>query len=422
MLKKIKIEHLFIVCMFVLFAGLLVSYQKDFEAQRKMQGAPMNIHGDFVLCIGLHSHQYIKDFYIQSTSDNPYPPLANLALWLFAKNNIDSFFLFQGSEHSLSMNGFIFISTFIMFFSCMILFQLSNLKTGPPHIKFLSAIALIFSGIYLHAFYAANLVILSYAFMTFFIVNYKNERKIIRETAILALALAVTLKPYTAFIGILLLFDKKCGLLMRAALYSILLVFVPFFFLDLPPDIPATGVIDKFFINVLGWLDVMFDSSIHLSFPTNIGGNVFAPEIRAILKPLIYAASIVLTIPAIVCAPFLKAEDEWKKILLMICSFLLIAGGGTVSQYTLIYLFPCVIMFLNSNTKINLSNMVYLIGFILILNPLQIGKVSGITISWFFVKIGFWIVFFHMVFDGFRELLKEKDWRNRIWFLNLKGN
>jgi hypothetical protein len=418
MLKKFKIEHLFIVCMFVLFAGFIAASQKDFVAQREMMGVlgpeenKLSFY-DFQMDTIIQESIY-NDFYPQRV----YPPLVYVVYWELVKENASQFFYKDKTDYSLTKDGVFVVVFSLIIFSFVFFFQLYSLKTGNNCIKFLSTLALMFSGIYLYALYAGNLVVLITAFLIFFLVNYKNRSVFIREMSVLSLALAVAVKPYLAFMAILLLFDREYKLLIRAAIYSFLLVFVPFFFVDLPPGVYANGIMDKFLKNISKWLDFLFvyKTNIVLSFPENIGSNVFNHEIRAILYPIIRIFSITFSIVAIMAAPFFR--EEWKKVCLMVCALFLIASGATVVQYCFIYFFPCVIMFLNSNTKINLSNMIYLIAFVLLLNPLQIGKVSGITITWLLVKIAFWIIFFHLIFDGFRELLKEKGWRKRIWFLS----
>jgi hypothetical protein len=359
---------------------------------------------------------------ILSSYSNLSPPISYLISWILFKDISPLFFDGDLKTISLTKNyyyawnflrysslGIIVTTVFVFMMSLLLLFQLSNMKTGSPIIKFLTIFALSTSCIFIFTFTNANPLMLTAAFMAFFVANYNSDNKTMRELSYVSLALAASIKITPAFMGILLLFNKQWSASIKVAIYSVLLIFVPFFFIDSSLGISGSegGIISNFIAGVSQWIKILSSyGDGAMSFPVWIGG--FDKTFTIIMNKWIYVGCIISSLLAIATAPFLKKEDEWKKVFLMMLAMLLIHKGAKFQHY-LLFLFPCIIMFLNANLKVNFKNTLYLISILLILNPVQVGKFRGIvTVSVYLIKFGFLSLFAHLLYDSISNFIRSR--------------
>jgi hypothetical protein len=379
--------------MFILFSFFVLGWINDqSSAQRAViDNHTLNFFCDFYIGIDVAP---AKDFYFGND---------NIPLWLKNYTPIvyTSFYYISkiiSGEPAVIQYGIISFIVCIWFIIFAI--QLFDLKTGKTHIRFLTILALMFSSIAIFTYEKGNTVILSATAITFFVVNYKSQSKVFRELAYICLALAAAIKVSPAIFGLLLLYDKQYKESIRAALYFFILFFLPFFFAVTPEH----GFIDNivFFIKQI---IIPYSGGMH-SFPANIGINLFTDEIRNTINAFISVFIYVSSLFVVITTPFLK--DEWKKVLSIFCVLILLSGTAAAAQYPFIFILPFVVMFLNSESEINFSNTIYFFAFLLILSPLQFGKIHNITISWTIVKIGFWIMFFHLIYDSAISFMQNR--------------
>jgi hypothetical protein len=259
-------------------------------------------------------------------------------------------------------------------------------------------------------FSTGNSMMLTVAFLAFFAANYNSDDKTMRELSYIGLALAASIKIVPAFMGILLLFDKQWRASIKVAFYCLLLVFVPFFFIDSSAGIVGEwGIMANFMAGISKLIQNISNyGAADNAFPVSIGFKLFDDVTRSLIKKWIYVGCVIVSIPAIATAPFLKKEDEWKKVFLMMMTMILLNKGAIHAPY-LLFLFPCIIMFLNADLKVNFKNTLYFISIILMLSPVQSGKFLGlVTISWTLVKLGFLSLFAHILYDSVANFIRSR--------------
>ncbi|MDR2527389.1 MAG: glycosyltransferase 87 family protein [Rickettsiales bacterium] len=413
-MKVLRYDRLFIVCMFVLFGIFLFLIQSPTSPQQR---TIVNERGFIDMVIhfraGINS---IPVIYFSTDKNLPLDvecrvlsPIPWLIPWVFT-NNIPELLFNQEEVDELTKFGVIAAGFVIFMMSFMLLFQLANMKTGKQSMKFLSVLALSFSSIFIMTFSTGNSMMLTVAFLAFFAANYNSDNKTLRELSYISLALAVMFKLVPAFMGILLLFNKQWKASIKVAVYSLLLIFTPFFFIDSSLGISGEGgIISNFLAGVSQWIKILtLYGAMDNAFPVSIGFNLFDDATRSLIKKWIYVGCVIVSIPAIVTAPFLKKEDEWKKVFLMMMTMILLNKGAIHAIY-LLFLFPCIIMFLNADLKVNFKNTFYFISIILMLSPVQSGKFLGlVTISWTLVKLGFLSLFAHLLYDSVVNFIRSR--------------
>ena len=88
--------------------------------------------------------------------------------------------------------------------------------------------AFVSSPAYVFMLERGNIVILSLLFLMFFVFNYNSENMVIRNLALLSLAIATGLKLYPVFFGLLLLNKKHKKDAVKSIVYGVALFILPF--------------------------------------------------------------------------------------------------------------------------------------------------------------------------------------------------
>ncbi len=96
--------------------------------------------------------------------------------------------------------------------------------------KTLMAFFCLFSAPLLFLIERGNILILSLVFAMLFIAYYDHKSKVVREIALICLALSISIKIYPVVFGVVLLNEKKYKELIRAAIYTVFVFFAPFAF------------------------------------------------------------------------------------------------------------------------------------------------------------------------------------------------
>lgn len=206
------------------------------------------------------------------------------------------------------------------------------------------------SAITLYSIERANQVIVAAAFVCVFLMTYRSKSKLMNHLGYFSLAVAAALKIFPCLFGVLLIYDKKYKAAVITAVEGFLLSFLPFLLLK-------GNLID----NIRLCINAIYEHSV--AYAIGILG-INAPTIFD--TPLnLHILPYVLTALSFLCAGSLK--EEWKKIMLLTLGTLL--ASGQQGYYCLLYLFFPMVLFLNQEHKP--GYIAYLIGFLLLLVPLQ---------------------------------------------------
>jgi hypothetical protein len=128
-----------------------------------------------------------------------------------------------------------FLLTYFLFFAItitlilLLLWRMSGFH-GKDLLFFLVACAL--DGSVLYAFGRANVILLAFLFVLIFFWLKDSPNKLLRELSYLALGCASAIKVYPAMFALIFIRERRFLDLLRTALYSAVLVFVPFLFVQ----------------------------------------------------------------------------------------------------------------------------------------------------------------------------------------------
>lgn len=324
-----------------------------------------------------------------------YPPLANLFFLFFSliigKNNFSN--RYENGRHLLTTTGGII--SLIIYFAVIyyILFLLlykvcKKHKIATKKIIFLFLI-LFFSGPNLFALQRGNSIFFALIFSAIFLMYYNSEKKELRELASISFALAVCFKIYPFILIIVYLFEEKpfskanLKKIVKSCFYVTLLLFLPFVFF--PGGF--SNIIDMFKNAIMFTGKGINDAGINGYFVNTAYTSALDKFFYIFLQLFsIYYYDlwlIILTkVIAVIFGIFLLisaflTKSQWKKICALILFIIFIPFSS--STYTYIFVFIPLLYFLFKKDKKSTDNF-YLILFIFILNPLQLGEIIKIYV------------------------------------------
>lgn len=330
------------------------------------------------------SIQYTKGRNPYYSFGTVYPPLANLFFYMIYRllptrlreimpetmadimNARNTYADLRGYRSSM-MCFLLFLILCIMLMLCV--FQSVLKKRSYSNV---CSIALCMSAGMLYSIERGNIIILSVFFLLLFLRGYDSEYKIIRELALISLAISAGLKLYPALFGVVLLYSRKYKEAVRTVLYGIVAFIIPI--------IPFGGI-----------KAIMVYYKILTGFSTTGVVNYGYFGIQGIAKTIIYLweavfikcnnvlesmarVSVAAQKCAYVCAVFLLIfsffeKKNWRKYLYIVCAIFSIQQSTT---YTICFLIVPYIFMLAEEEYIEKKFVIVFIFMSLMMMPIPL--------------------------------------------------
>lgn len=248
---------------------------------------------------------------------------------------------------------------------------LTEIKGGLKLEKYFFTFIILFSAPFLFQFERANIIFVALLFLMFFVFFRDSKNRIIRELALISLAISAGIKIYPAIFALTLIKERRFEDTFKVIIYSLALFILPFF---------AVGGINQlslFIKNVLYTSDEITKWGV--GYTVNIQNSVrilFAFLGDFGKNPIIIGRflSLVILVLGTVATFFLRSK--WKTGAML--ALLMILVPNISYEYTLIFMLIPLIMFLDKGEREKLDY-VYLICFILIFIPFTFGRVDWIN-------------------------------------------
>lgn len=303
-----------------------------------------------------------------------YPPLATYTYGSLLKlipedvfNSLvsDPTVLAQPRDVKLTQ-GFVF--QFILFMVVIFLCFMATMylcKKGRNYEKLLCTVLLLLSAPMLYAIERGNNIIIPLIFSLIFINYYDSKNKVIKEIALISLAIAVAFKLYPIAFGVLLFRNKQFKELVRTGIYCVILVILPFFlfyngmeslnhFLDSISRFDGKRTTAA---NIKGQLS--FNSMFHYIV------GFFGLDVENVGE----SANLFKNIVTVICIAFtFVARANWKAVAL--CACFMCGYQGSSPKYLLIFFFVPIIMMLDDEKKNSVANYISVVLMVLVIAPI----------------------------------------------------
>jgi hypothetical protein len=257
-----------------------------------------------------------------------------------------------------------FLFQFIMFSLLSLLltlFSADTLKKGSKLEKYAFMFLFVLSAPFLFMAERGNNIAIPLALSMLFIAFYDSKNKFLREFALISLALAAGFKIYPIILGVLLLRNKQYAELIRAGIYCVITLILPFFI----------------FYNGFESMKLMLTHIAGFSSSRSSASNINAQlDFKRTLYFLhggfrkitgitieegmldIYAELFKYLCTFVCVAGTFFLKERWKIV--MLCAAIIYGFPGSCATYLLMFFVPAIILFLDEENKHTLFNFGYL--------------------------------------------------------------
>ena len=309
-----------------------------------------------------HSIEYVKGRMPYGLFDTLYPPLANVffyLLYLLIPKSISDNWV-SDFDASVEMRGtaddlrsyqapmLLFLLFVVIVVYALYVMTDKFLAGSVQHRKAVIFCALFSYGV-LYGIERGNIILLCWVLMAFFLYYRNAESPILREAACLALAVAAGFKLYPAFLGLLLVKEKKTLPAIRTVLYGIAALVLPLY------------LFNEGLYGLQMWLEVVFGFGSDTQYPwvgngfANIAANIgyfLDPVLGTSMAEQNYAlAGIAVALVLLVCALFLK--KEWEAVLALVLAMMMFQSQA--DYIYCLYLLP-LLLFLAQEKRLDRRN------------------------------------------------------------------
>lgn len=301
-----------------------------------------------------------------------YPPLAHLIYKPIARLiPIDvivkgSFAIRTSESGQIALLMYVLV-TLLFFFILLI-----EIKKGSKVEKYMFSFIILFSAPFLYQFERANIIFVALLFSMIFVFFKDSKKPIIREIALISLAVSVGIKLYPALFVLLLMKERRFRDVLRVSSYIAVFLILPFFAFG------GIGSMVNIFKNIFSTSNLFLNSGVGYAVNLqNITRIIFALFGDFSSNPVFISSifSFVMLIFGIFSSLLLRSK--WKTIALL--SSLTVLVPSISWEYTLVFMAIPLIMFLDSEDKEKWTNYLYLTCFILVFIPFVLPGVDNIN-------------------------------------------
>jgi hypothetical protein len=267
-------------------------------------------------------------------------------------------------------------------------------KNGSNAVKIWTAAAVMVSAPVIYTYERANTMFLTTFFIMFYIFYYDSENRVMREIALICLALAAAFKISPAVLGILLLYNKQWKDAVRVIIYGVLLGILPFLFFE-----GGFANIAQMFANMRSY--VGFDDGRDGTTLYAVVLGLGAPASRA-LRIVTQIVTCAICLYLLIAAYFYRRK--WMRIAAVCLVIVIILPNS--GYYCIMYFIPAIVAFLNEEEH-SLSELWILFAALLMMYDIQ-SKVGDKLLNYHLALV---IVTVYLVVMGIVTLVKGELWK-----------
>ena len=272
-------------------------------------------------------------------------------------------YLSKGAMFSCIMNP-----VFMLFFFWRSLYLVCKKYNVPDYIL----IPLLLSSVFLFSIERGNFVFISAACINYYLAFYDAKDLFHKYFSLICICVAATLKGFPVLFGLLLLQDKRYKDIIFCVIFTLIIAFVPFFFLN-GGFANFTKMMENVSLNndayihnfnyMFGLHKLVFLGGVLTHLPESTLDN--AVGVTRIVEAVMMLLSIILA---------LLDNKRWRQLILIVCAVLLYPINS--GFYCALFLFPVLISFFQDRETGWLDYIIMLL-FCAIMNPLQINYTSA---------------------------------------------
>lgn len=409
----IRIFSITILISFCVWIWLLLTGRTDTSVFFGLKEPCDSLFDDYkCLTSAVYNFLQFETLYPWAKGDYSYPPSGYLfcAFWGNVINAIN--------PKDISSSELLFASLYLTFCVSSLFMLIFNFaKNITKFDRYLFCMAIFSSGIFLFSYERANMIFITFLFLTYFIFYYDSKNKILKEIALIALASAISFKLSPAIFGMLLVWNKDFKAIFRLIFYSIFLFVAPALFYP-----GGIEVIKLFFENILLQSNIIIGSfstpALGKSFINNFVINNFGGTMYEINKFTTFWISIIGLLGLLTTFFF---NEKWKKMFIL--AFLMVVIPSLSYGYVLLYFIP-VMLFYFMEEKHSKSDLLFMLWFIIIFATGTLSQ-RGADVYYNVQELGLWGGFLQifgygiaMTIKNFKPVFVEGLVKRKLFLIN----
>lgn len=329
-----------------------------------------------------------------------YPPLAKLFFLLMAHiysyNNIPLNTTIRNSmtDPRMQQAALMPFIIFVLFTALIIVVIVDGMFKEEKQSVILGA-SIIGTHSVLFAIERGNIIFMSFMFLMYFVAYYQSDNKMLKETALISLALSAGLKYYPAGFGLLLIYERRWKEAIRTIIYGILALFIPNIIINqYLPQNDASNMANT----LVEYGKVLLSRSFGA---------------RPLQQQIFFVISIVVALIGMIFIG-IKGNRHWINVFYT-GVFAIICGVMFTSSYAYVFLIPSLVLFLKEEKQVNLKNSFYFILLCLLNLPLPIFGLAAQSRVLFIKEVKLWTLFVMMIlatlieFSALRKAKKPRE-------------
>ncbi|MBQ2773487.1 MAG: DUF2029 domain-containing protein [Clostridia bacterium] len=253
------------------------------------------------------------------------------------------------------------------------------LRGTRRHLRVVLTLAMSLSFPLLHLLERGNILVLSFALILVFFLFRDHPSRILRELALVALAASAAIKLYPIVFGLFLLAEKRWRAVVRCAVYGVLLLLLPAFFIGDP--LAVFSAITENLISFSTWASGSENTALIVYHSLEI----WLEKICSLFVP--YSVSFPLPVTLLFTVAqmgvylwyFFSTKVAYKRWIAVIGMFFTVPGAASV--YALVFLLIPFLLYLREVRELKGMDAVWFGFFALMLIPLPIAVFSPWSLS-----------------------------------------
>lgn len=374
---KDNIDNLFFLSVILNFVILVINIV-FLSKQELLSSQYLSVGGDYF-------GDFFESMFFSVKEDlyqygNIYPPFCYMILYLVSKIYPDAKMFYDPYTMRDTQAGRMIYISVIAICLLVIAFCILQVAKAKPWKKVLTLFSILFTLPMFVLIDRGNILLISLVFSFIFVVFYDSENKVLREIALISLAIASAIKIYPAVLGVLLIKRGNIKVISRTVIYGVFCFFVPFAFFG------GTEAFVQFVHNLQAGVaqrrlvEGSINCEVNLSSAVSTIYRLFVHHPTeaqyAVIEKFSRCLSYILAIQFI--AGSFLSKTKWKKVL-SLSAIILIIPDFSYSYCIASYL-PAIMMYI-AETKRKKSDLLYLIPFICLTVP------YGINLYDYFFKV-----------------------------------
>ncbi len=351
--------------------------------------------GDFLAdCLNVVGYSSERDVYhcmrYSDLSEKPYPPLTYVMMYFFSR--LVDMTPYYDADYFLNMytdSKFLIIYMIYATVGAIMFYEIvRTCKMGSNAVKIWTAAAFMVSMPVLFSYERGNTIILTTFCVMFYMFYYDSDNKVMKELALIALAVATAFKLSPAVLGILLLYNRQWKEAVRTVIYGIIIVVLPYLFFD-----GGFANIAQMFSNIKENVDSYTSDSGTTLYAAVLSFGFEADEsLKNVMQYITYAVCACL----LVSAYFFR--HRWARLASV--AMVLIILPSHSGYYCIMYFLPAIVAFLNEEEH-SLPELAVLFAMILIMYDVQ-STIGDKLLNYHFAQV---IIIIYLVFSGIKTII-----------------